>query len=438
MPTIAFLFQGDDLRATDFDFIYEVIFQTVLSTAPGLNFHLRSRAILLQEFSGRTTAVSRALISNRPSIGHTVSDDKALRAAIAATFAASVSSQYHRLEAEGLSRALLTQAVECVTASDMVLACAEPIHEGLKEKLSCYLGCFEVDRGDPLALEVAANGLIPFCHYQSGALKWIVPFDHDSADTPETSRARKLQFSSVELTSHDPDRIPSEQNSPQGEKSDQLLKGRAHSQHAEDVLVALRNTLQDDKDTTEFHLEFGKEEFGRGRVDVRKLRDYRLNEQHTKPDGTPGDGRGKAYLFRLLLGITKNDWRFLGEQLVAGLERELIKKIRKSEYGVQYSLTVPVTGRNGLTKLVTSGWIIRPNESPFLATAFIADNAETTEPASLAHLVVDRQKILISGSGFTQHLRVDRELWDNRNPPTLRIPFSLRASVLRLTVNLRK
>jgi hypothetical protein len=390
MPTIAFLFQGDDLRVGDFDLICEAIFQAVLSTTSEDNFHLRSGGILLQRFSERMTAVSRARISNRPTISYTVSDDKALRATIAAAFAVSASAQHHRFETEALSTVFVTKEVECVTVSDMRLGCADLIHHALKEKLACYLGCFEVDRGDPLALELAANGLIPFCHYENRALKWIVPFDHDGADDTVLSWARQLPFSSIKLTSHDPDRILGEQVSPQGEKSVQLLNGRAHSQHAEDVLIAFRTSLQDSKDTTELRIEFGKAEFGNIRADVRKLRDYCLNEQHTKPDGTPGDGRGKAYLFRRLLGITRNDWRFLGEQLVAGLTQALVKRVRKSDYGIQYTLTIPVTGRNGVTKLVTSGWIIRPNESPSLATAYIADNAETTEAGPLAHLVVDR------------------------------------------------
>jgi hypothetical protein len=362
----------------------------VLSATPEGNFHLSSGAILLDRFSSRITSVGSNRVAGHSAISWTVSDEKKLRATIAVTFAQSACARYHRLEAASLPRVLLTQSIECVTISDTTLLCADQIHQGMTQELPCYLGCFEVDRGDPLALELAANGLIPFCHYRSRTLEWIVPFDHDTPDSPETAWARKLPFMSVELTTRDPDLILREQISPQGEKSVRLLKGRARSPHAEDVLIAFRNTLQADRNRSEFHLEFGKEEFGKGRVDVRKLCEYCLNEQHNKRDGSPGDGRHKAYLFRSLLGITKNDWRFLGEQLVAGLERRLIKKTRKSEYGIQYSLDVPVTGRNGLTKVVTSAWIIRPNESPSLVTAYIADDAETTESGSLAHLIVDR------------------------------------------------
>jgi len=390
MPTIAFLFRGDDSRVSDFDLICEAIFQTVLTLGPEGVFDVRSGGILLWRFSERITAVHRTLVAKRTSIGHTVRDDKELRATLAVAFAASVSAQRHHLDVKSLPRTLLRQPVECITVSDLPAACIDVVHKDLKNKLACYMGSFEVDRGDPLTLELAANGLIPFCQYQDRVLKWIVPFDHDPNVQPDISWARGLPFLSIELTRDDPQRIPSQPLSAVGEKNAQLLRSRSGPKHAEDVLVSLRDNIEDSKDTTEFELNFGEEEFGKPRANVRKLQDYCLNEQHTKPDGTPGDGRGKAYLFRRLLGITRNDWLFLGEQLVAGLEKALPSKTRKSAYGVQYDVTVPVTGRNGQTKLVKSGWIIRAGESPFLTTAYIADDAATMETGSLAHLIVDK------------------------------------------------
>jgi len=255
MPTIAFLFRGDELRVTDLDLIYDGIFKSVLSATPEGNFHLSSGAILLDRFSSRITSVGSNRVAGHSAISWTVSDEKKLRATIAVTFAQSACARYHRLEAASLPRVLLTQSIECVTISDTTLLCADQIHQGMTQELPCYLGCFEVDRGDPLALELAANGLIPFCHYRSRTLEWIVPFDHDTPDSPETAWARKLPFMSVELTTRDPDLILREQISPQGEKSVRLLKGRARSPHAEDVLIAFRNTLQADRNRSEFHLE---------------------------------------------------------------------------------------------------------------------------------------------------------------------------------------
>ncbi len=386
---VAFLFNGSEARASDFDVICEAIFEAVLNDSPEAAFDVRSGGVLLWRFSERTMAVHRTMVAKRLSDGYTISDNKDVRKKLAVALADSVSSQYHHLEPEVLPWTLLRHSVECVTVSELTHTCADAIHIELKQNVAGYMGCFEVDRGDPLALELAANGLIPFCRYLRGILQWIVPFDHDPKLKPDISWAQNLPFSSIELTMNDPERIPAAPLSAVGKRNAHLLETQALPDHAEEVLESLRDSMEKSKDATEFMIEFGKEEFDRPRADVRKLRGYCLNEQHTKKDGTPGDGRGKAFLFRHLLGITRNDWLFLGEQLVAGLEKVLPNKTRKSEHGVQYDVTIPVTGRNGQTKLVKCGWIIRADESPSLTTAYIADHADTTEQGSLSHLIVE-------------------------------------------------
>jgi hypothetical protein len=243
------------------------------------------------------------------------------------------------------------------------------------------LGCFEVDRGDPLVLELAANGLIPFCFYCDRSLKWLISFDEYPDQHAPLLWAQGLDFGSVEFSTETPEPITSLALSTVGQESARLLSTRAQPQHAQNVLSALRDSLKDSKDSSEFKVIFGEAEFGAGRAAVRKLRDYCLNEQH--PTGTH-----KALLFRKLLGITAADWSFLGEQLVAGLAAELVRRPVKSPWGVQYHVIAPVTGRNEETKLVTSAWIIRPGEPPSLVSAYVADDADTEDTGALAQLIV--------------------------------------------------
>jgi hypothetical protein len=158
----------------------------------------------------------------------------------------------------------------------------------------------------------------------------------------------------------------------------------------------LLDQTEGDKQT--FEIAFGNAEFGK--ADVSKLPKYCLNHEHTNPDGSPGKGRDKAYLFRRLLGITRDDWLFLGEQLVAGLEKALPSKTRKSEYGIQYEVTIPVIGRNGRTMMVKCPWIIRPGEPPVLVTAVFPDDADTMERGELSELIVEGSK----GSGYWKRL----------------------------------
>lgn len=386
MAPIAFLFKGAESRLSDFEIILDSIFRTILAINPESLFHVRSGGILLPYFSQRTTAVSRETVSSGKSVSHTLRDDKELRATLAVAFAASAGTLHHNLEVQTLPAMLLRQPIDCVTVSAIPLSCGDAINEDLKKKLPAYLGFFEVDCGDPLMLELAANLLIPHCHYQDGSLKWIVPSDQGPGLPADTEWASKLPFSSVEVTTDDPQHIRGRQLSAIGAKNSKLLKGRGRSRHAERVLSSLLDSTEGNKNKTDFEIEFGNAEFDR--ANVSKLPKYCLNDQHTNPDGTPGKGRDKAHLFQRLLGITRDDWLFLGEQLVAGLEEALPNKTRQSKYGIQYEVTIPVTGRNGRTMLVTCPWIIRPGEPPFLVTAYFPDNATTKERGSLAELIV--------------------------------------------------
>jgi hypothetical protein len=385
MPTIAYLFSGDELQRSDFDLVCRVIFGEVLASAPETRFDLRSGCVLLSTFTYRTTAVERTTVGKYPSVSHTLRDDKALRSTLAVAIAKSIAERYHHIDTDALSTMLLRQEVECITASELPLACSDRIHAELTKQCPAYLGCFEVDKGDPLALQLAANGLIPFCIYAERTLKWIIPFDESAGEQAPLSWPDGLGFSSVEFSTEATERIELAALSPVGEENARLLKTRAQPHHAEHVLTALRDSLDPGKDGTPVRVSFGESEFGAAHADVRKLRDYSLNEQHET-------GKHKAHVFRRLLGITAADWSFLAEQLIAGLAKELVRRPAKTQWGVQYHVIVAVTGRNGQTKLVKSAWIIRNGEPPSLISAYVAEKADTTETAVLADLVVNERE----------------------------------------------
>lgn len=156
-----------------------------------------------------------------------------------------------------------------------------------------------------------------------------------------------------------------------------LISQRGRPAHVEKVLSALLNEWRKDQSLAgEAAVKFGSLEQGSPVVDCRKLTEYALNDQHP-------DGKHKAVLFRELLDIRKEDWAFLAEQLVAGLQKEMVERPRKSDHGVQYHVDIPVVGRNGVKKLVRTGWIIQSNQPPRLTTALIPRGVDTRAAAAL-------------------------------------------------------
>jgi hypothetical protein len=102
-------------------------------------------------------------------------------------------------------------------------------------------------------------------------------------------------------------------------------------------------------------------------IDPRKLRDYALNFQHAT-------GRYKAAFFAQM-GYVSEHWQDLEKDI---REQHLIlpaKPGKVSPFGVKYTVTGPLIGPAGITRQITTVWIIRSGK----------DNPElvTIEPAAI-------------------------------------------------------
>jgi hypothetical protein len=95
-----------------------------------------------------------------------------------------------------------------------------------------------------------------------------------------------------------------------------------------------------------------------------KLKDYALGPDHVR-------GRHKARLFASMLGIERDDWRFLHDQILGKLPACEASWARPAPpYGVEYTIFVPITGRNGASHLVQTAWILDAERRPRFTTAY--------------------------------------------------------------------
>lgn len=98
-----------------------------------------------------------------------------------------------------------------------------------------------------------------------------------------------------------------------------------------------------------------------------KLRDYALNPDHPK-------GRHKARVFKSVLGFERDGWEDLRDQLLSGLMLASVADIRVTYGGYSAEVPIEVTGPNGRTAVVISGWYVAdadPERRPSLATAYV-------------------------------------------------------------------
>lgn len=117
------------------------------------------------------------------------------------------------------------------------------------------------------------------------------------------------------------------------------------------------------------------------KVQAEKLTHYLLDPENEK-DGS------KAKFFEQQLAITCKDWTYLRGQLIDGLGSVSYEDVRLDDYGIRFNAYLPVTGRNGATATIKTGWIVRHGERASFVTAFPAKKDAALESQAIPPPIV--------------------------------------------------
>lgn len=99
-------------------------------------------------------------------------------------------------------------------------------------------------------------------------------------------------------------------------------------------------------------------------IDIEKLRGYCLNLQHPQ-------GKNKARLFKLLLGLTSSDWEILHDAILEAILTEQAITGELDAFGQRFIVDFQMEGPNQ-SVTVRSAWIILSKESfPRLTSCYI-------------------------------------------------------------------
>ena len=90
----------------------------------------------------------------------------------------------------------------------------------------------------------------------------------------------------------------------------------------------------------------------RAEVDIRKLTNYCLDATHSK------GGSDKAWVFASALGLYQEHGELLRQAILEAVLREVAFERERSEYGARYTVYFAMTGPNGKTTVVTTGWLV--------------------------------------------------------------------------------
>ena len=100
------------------------------------------------------------------------------------------------------------------------------------------------------------------------------------------------------------------------------------------------------------------------RVDLEKLREYCLNDEHPR-------GKHKARVFQSALGLVAEDAEWLRERLLEAAQVQECALGKKTSHGQLYVMDFPLT-REGKTARLRSVWMVRNDENfPRLVTCYV-------------------------------------------------------------------
>lgn len=103
---------------------------------------------------------------------------------------------------------------------------------------------------------------------------------------------------------------------------------------------------------------------GRAVLPADKLTGYVLNTEHPV-------GRNKARVFASVLGYTRENSGDLAQAIHTALPLHPATVRQTTQYGVQYSVDLPLTGPRG-SAIVRTGWIVEPgSDAPRLTSAYV-------------------------------------------------------------------
>ena len=278
-----------------------------------------------------------------------------------------------------------------VGASDLTDEQALIVDRQLRDFLP-YIGMTKIDLGNPLQKDVMVESMFH---------KDIVLAPHGIIYLAETYRPKEDQDEALylvkqkgsskppigleweEFESALPPIIFPETLSERGLVTASRIAGKATVGHRDRIAKALLNRFEntDSDEPIEFSTTRaeGVEEF---EFDPRKFTDYLLNINHPK-------GGSKANFFISTLGIAPDDWPFLADQIKRGMVEAPIYRVGKNEWGFSHGALVLVTGRNGNSAVIETGWMIGTGKPAKFVTAYPYDGASEAEFKPVDPYVVD-------------------------------------------------
>ena len=295
--------------------------------------------------------------------------DKNLYLTLLTELSQSLEEQTNTFNVDNLLLEVGTHNIYCIVITNLSYSTRMLIDATL-QKLNGYIGMLELDIKNPLHVILFVEQMINHGYLKETTLFLEEEFINEEEIVPNWAKGHSKIDIKI-LASNDfkrqaPPLIIPHEVSPRGERFQKIVTLKGKTDHYQKISEALL-----ENESTDFHyIVNGKLSYAKITVPEDKLTKYALNFEHEK------GGKEKARQFKELLGIEAKDWRYLAAQIENGLADGKICNVRKTEFGIQYHIDIPIIGLNGVSKTVRTAWLTKENGENQLTTLYVAKQKE--------------------------------------------------------------
>ncbi len=266
----------------------------------------------------------------------------------------------HTVHPERLLELLLMHRVDCIGLGTCTFELAEGLDTALRSD-PAYLGYVYPDIGNPIQYELFVQLLSSRTQIAGDEVIEAWPEEMSlPQDFPLLKRRAVLEWDFPGFADPVPPREPLSSDGARSQQRYDAAKARRPHLLRERVARAALEALDS------FQLSEPPNEPRGSRTsplavvrleidpqDLRKkLTDYVLNSAHEI-------GRHKAKVFATKLGLTAAQWLSLAAQIAANVGNAEVYRVVQSEHGLLFRARMNVTGAEGRTATIETGWIVR-------------------------------------------------------------------------------
>lgn len=389
LHAFAFLFNSSDPTAPNwYGGRFDPAFLTAMKAADPSNVSeswLLRGDLLLHNLATRITSVSNDGRGQSRTVGY---DNATIKTAVF-DFLEWTKEAPNRFDRKKIEAALMRMHIaHCITAVSLTLDVAAAIDTSLQSD-DLYLGMAAIDLGNPIMVTLLMDYLIKDAGVSGGRI-WIEA-DYFEDVHSEFEGAEDYSPDGIGILPagglHDKFRaFPTIELSAMGHQAVHRYIKKSQLTLQERVLTSLSHEWElRGKGPFRFD-RLNDQNMFEATVPPPKLTHYALNPDHP-------DGAGKAKFFNDVLGIGKNDWRFLYAQIQEAILNADLRDLRikkwSSGIGVSFNAILPIVGRNGRIANIFSNWIMEPTKTPRLSTIRPEDEIQRPTMVNQPPLVAD-------------------------------------------------